>query len=181
MKLLLFVAISCLALHNGKGAPRTAVYKFVRCNPEGDQANCVIQQSPEMTWSPELPAKLPASTAQYLDAEPVEDEKPDREGEEVVEEEEEEEETPLLGEEGESPVIYLQEEGSGGYEGSAAGESFMADKAFETGSGASSTEKYFELQKGESRGMRRLFPSRFLVGEEKPEEHELKEDHLLQL
>jgi len=48
------------------GAPRTAVYKFVRCNPEGDQANCVTQQSPKMAWSPELPAKLPASTARYL-------------------------------------------------------------------------------------------------------------------
>uniref|UniRef100_A0A3Q3EWQ0 Uncharacterized protein n=1 Tax=Labrus bergylta TaxID=56723 RepID=A0A3Q3EWQ0_9LABR len=49
-----------------KGAPRTAVYKFVRCNPEGGQANCVTQQSPEMTWSPELPVKLLASTAQRL-------------------------------------------------------------------------------------------------------------------
>uniref|UniRef100_A0A8C4ER00 Uncharacterized protein n=1 Tax=Dicentrarchus labrax TaxID=13489 RepID=A0A8C4ER00_DICLA len=48
------------------GAPRTAVYNFVRCNPEGDKANCVTQQSPEMAWSPDLPAKLPASTAQYL-------------------------------------------------------------------------------------------------------------------
>uniref|UniRef100_A0A3Q1BXY5 Uncharacterized protein n=1 Tax=Amphiprion ocellaris TaxID=80972 RepID=A0A3Q1BXY5_AMPOC len=45
------------------GAPRTAVYKFVRCNPEGGQANCVTQQTPEMTWSPDLPAKLPASRA----------------------------------------------------------------------------------------------------------------------
>uniref|UniRef100_A0A3P8SBT5 Uncharacterized protein n=1 Tax=Amphiprion percula TaxID=161767 RepID=A0A3P8SBT5_AMPPE len=48
------------------GAPRTAVYKFVRCNPEGSQANCVTQQTPEMTWSPDLPAKLPASAAQKL-------------------------------------------------------------------------------------------------------------------
>lgn len=48
------------------GAPRKAVYKFVKCNPEGDQANCVTQQSPSMAWSPDLPAKLPAATAQYL-------------------------------------------------------------------------------------------------------------------
>uniref|UniRef100_A0A8C2X0I3 Uncharacterized protein n=1 Tax=Cyclopterus lumpus TaxID=8103 RepID=A0A8C2X0I3_CYCLU len=47
------------------GAPRTAVYKFVKCNPEGDQANCVTQQSPKMAWSADLPAKLPASTAHY--------------------------------------------------------------------------------------------------------------------
>ncbi|XP_034536607.1 serglycin [Notolabrus celidotus] len=180
MKLLLFVVISCLALHNGKGAPRTAVYKFLRCNPEGDQANCVTQQSPEMAWSPELPAKLPSSTAQYLEAEPVEDEKPDREGEEEDEVElEVEDETPMLGEEGESPAVYFYEEASGAYEGSAYEGSFMADKAIESGSGASSTDKYFGLQKGESRGMRRLFGSRFLVGEAKPEEQELKEDHLL--
>uniref|UniRef100_A0A3P8P521 Uncharacterized protein n=1 Tax=Astatotilapia calliptera TaxID=8154 RepID=A0A3P8P521_ASTCA len=44
-------------------APRTAVYKFMRCNPDGDQANCVTQQSPEMEWSPDLPSKLPASAA----------------------------------------------------------------------------------------------------------------------
>ncbi|XP_065809111.1 serglycin [Labrus bergylta] len=181
MKPLLFVVISFLAFDIGNGAPRTAVYKFVRCNPEGGQANCVTQQSPEMTWSPELPVKLLASTAQYLDAEPVEDEKPDRE-EGAEEQVEEEEDTPMQSEEGESPFVYIYEEGSGGYEGSAAEDTFMADKAIETGSGASSTEKYFELQKdGESRSMRRLFPSRAFVGEAKPEEQELREDHLLQL
>lgn len=95
----------------------------------------------------------------------MEDERPDREEGEEVEKEEEEEEEPLLGEEGESPVFYLQEEGSGGFEGSAAGESFMADKAFETGSGASSTEKFFESQKGNLEGQRFLFSqlSTFLV------------------
>ncbi|KAG8001481.1 hypothetical protein GBF38_007157, partial [Nibea albiflora] len=55
-----------LSLSPSLGAPQTAVYKFVRCNPEGNQANCVTQQGPEMAWSPELPAKLPASAAQYL-------------------------------------------------------------------------------------------------------------------
>uniref|UniRef100_A0A8C8DU03 Uncharacterized protein n=1 Tax=Oryzias sinensis TaxID=183150 RepID=A0A8C8DU03_9TELE len=39
-----------------------SVYKFVRCNPNGDLANCVVQQTPKMPWSPELPSKLPAST-----------------------------------------------------------------------------------------------------------------------
>uniref|UniRef100_A0A672F9J5 Uncharacterized protein n=1 Tax=Salarias fasciatus TaxID=181472 RepID=A0A672F9J5_SALFA len=48
------------------GAPRTAVYKFVRCNPEDDDANCVTQQTQEMEWSPDLPGKLPASAAQNL-------------------------------------------------------------------------------------------------------------------
>uniref|UniRef100_A0A3B5A6H2 Serglycin n=1 Tax=Stegastes partitus TaxID=144197 RepID=A0A3B5A6H2_9TELE len=66
MKLVLLLAISCLALHNGNGAPRTAVYKFVKCNPEGGEANCVTQQSPEMAWSPDLPSKLPASAAQLF-------------------------------------------------------------------------------------------------------------------
>ncbi|CAG05688.1 unnamed protein product [Tetraodon nigroviridis] len=66
MKLILLVVVCCLALHNGKGAPRNARYMFVRCSPDGDQANCVTQQTPEMTWSPDLPAKLPASTAQFL-------------------------------------------------------------------------------------------------------------------
>uniref|UniRef100_A0A3P8W8R4 Uncharacterized protein n=1 Tax=Cynoglossus semilaevis TaxID=244447 RepID=A0A3P8W8R4_CYNSE len=48
------------------GAPRDAVYKFLKCNPTGDRTNCVTHQSPEMEWSPELPGKLPASTAQNM-------------------------------------------------------------------------------------------------------------------
>lgn len=48
------------------GAPRTAVYKFVKCNPDSDQANCVTYQSPEMAYSPELPSKVPASAAEDL-------------------------------------------------------------------------------------------------------------------
>uniref|UniRef100_A0A3Q2WXM2 Chemokine interleukin-8-like domain-containing protein n=1 Tax=Haplochromis burtoni TaxID=8153 RepID=A0A3Q2WXM2_HAPBU len=84
MKLILLLLISCLALHSTKGKSTikstlclffffflpglmsTAVYKFMRCNPDGDQANCVTQQSPEMEWSPDLPSKLPASAAEYL-------------------------------------------------------------------------------------------------------------------
>ncbi|XP_070759577.1 serglycin [Enoplosus armatus] len=180
MKLILFFVICCLALHNGKGAPRTAVYKFVRCNPEGNQANCLTQQSPEMAWSPDLPAKLPASTAQYLEAEPVEEESPLTEEEE--EEEIEEEETPMMSEEGESPVADLPEDGSGVYEGSAAEGTFMADWASEAGSGESWTEKDMEINKGgDTRAMRRLFPSRSLISEAKPAEQELRDDHLLQL
>ncbi|XP_041642929.1 serglycin [Cheilinus undulatus] len=179
MKLLLFVVVSCLALQIGKGAPKKAVYKFVKCNPEGGQANCVTQQSPEMTWSPELPSKLPASAAQYLEAEPVEDEKPEKEGEE--EQVEVQKDTPLLGEEGESPFVYFYEEGSG-YEGSAFEDLYMADKAVEMGSGESPTEKNSNLQKGtEWRRLLGLFRSKPLVGEAKPEEQELKEDDLLQL
>ncbi|XP_035855295.1 serglycin [Sander lucioperca] len=178
MKLILFLVISCLALHNGKGAPRTAVYKFVRCNPKGDQANCVTQQSQEMAWSPDLPAKLPASTAQYLEAEPEEGESPPREDE--VELKMEDEET-------QGDVSVQTEDGSGGFEGSAAESTFMADWAFvpaesEAGSGESRTEEDGKLYKvGDTSGMRRLFPSRSLVGEAKPAEQELREDHLLQL
>uniref|UniRef100_A0A4W6G2F9 Uncharacterized protein n=1 Tax=Lates calcarifer TaxID=8187 RepID=A0A4W6G2F9_LATCA len=66
----------CLTLLLPLGAPRTAVYKFVRCNPEGGKANCVTQQSAEMEWSPDLPAKLPASTAQMCKCEVGSQEKP---------------------------------------------------------------------------------------------------------
>ncbi|XP_069030422.1 serglycin isoform X2 [Embiotoca jacksoni] len=160
MKLILLLVVACLALHRGKGAPRTAVYKFVRCNPEGDQANCVTQQSTEMPWSPDLPAKLPASAAQYLEADPEEDESPLRG--------EEEEKTQMINEEGESPQVFLGQEGSGGYEGSAAEGLYMGDRALagETGSVGA---------------IRRLFPSKSLFDEVKPAEQELKEDHLLQL
>ncbi|XP_042356219.1 LOW QUALITY PROTEIN: serglycin [Plectropomus leopardus] len=184
MKLFLFLVISCLALHNGKGAPRTAVYKFVKCNPEGDKANCITQKTPEMAWTPDLPAKLLASTAQYLEAEPEEGESPPRE-EEVDEVEEEEGESPLWEEEGdemeeeETPLTSAgwkspveTEESSGGYEGSAA--------EGETGSGESDMKLYND---GKQSGMslRRLFPSKSLVGEAKPAEQELREDLLLQL
>uniref|UniRef100_A0A3P9C0N5 Uncharacterized protein n=1 Tax=Maylandia zebra TaxID=106582 RepID=A0A3P9C0N5_9CICH len=99
--LLILCLLICVSL--------TAVYKFMRCNPDGDQANCVTQQSPEMEWNPDLPSKLPASA------------------------EAEEEESKLS----ESPGIFLGEEGSGGYEGSAAEGPYMADKSNlgETGSG----------------------------------------------
>ncbi|KAA8595526.1 hypothetical protein FQN60_010817 [Etheostoma spectabile] len=183
MKLILFLVISCLALHNGRGAPRTAVYKFVRCIPKADQANCVTQQSPEMAWSPDLPAKLPASTAQYLKAEPEEGESPPK-GDEV-ELKMEEGETPWMSEQ--EDVSVQTEDGSGSFEGSAAESTFMADWAFvpaesETGSGESRTEEDDELYKvGVARGMMRLFPGRSLVGEAKPAEQELREDHLLQL
>ncbi|XP_063316456.1 serglycin isoform X2 [Pelmatolapia mariae] len=164
MKLILLLIISCLALHSTKGAPRTAVYKFVRCNPDGDQANCVTQQSPEMEWSPDLPSKLPASTVEYLEAEPVEDEnspmEENDEEEQEDEEEAEEEESKLS----ESTGIFLGEEGSGGYEGSAAEGPYMADKS--------------NLDMSD---LRRLFASRHTSDEVKPDESDYKEDHLLQL
>ncbi|XP_040898848.1 serglycin [Toxotes jaculatrix] len=177
MKVVLLLVISCLALHNGKGAPSSAVYKFVRCNPEGDQANCVTQQGPEMAWSPDLPAKLPASEAKYLEAKPVEDESPQRE-----EEEEDEMEEEMLSEGGESPMSVQAEEGSGGYEGSAYYGLYVADRPYEseTGSGESWTNKDMDQYKaGDMRGPR--FSSRVLDGEAKPAEQELRDDHLLQL
>ncbi|XP_012775070.1 serglycin isoform X1 [Maylandia zebra] len=177
MKLILLLLISCLALHSTKGAPRTAVYKFMRCNPDGDQANCVTQQSPEMEWNPDLPSKLPASAAEYLEAEPVEDEnspmEEDDEEEQEYEEEAEEEESKLS----ESPGIFLGEEGSGGYEGSAAEGPYMADKSNlgETGSGMLWKESE------DMSDLRRLFASRRTSDEVKPDERDYKEDHLLQL
>ncbi|XP_051800976.1 serglycin [Acanthochromis polyacanthus] len=181
MKLVLLLFISCLALHNGKGAPSTAVYKFVKCNPEGGEANCVIQQTPKMAWSPDLPAKLPASAAQYLEAEPVEDDSPLMEDYAEVDEKEDQ----MIGQEGESPFVYPEEEGSG-YEGSAVEDLYMADNASpaasETGSGDYWTEPEAELYKdGRIDAMRKLFPSRSLADEAKPAEKDLKEDHLLQL
>ncbi|XP_018522202.1 serglycin [Lates calcarifer] len=178
MKLILLLAVACLALHNGKGAPRTAVYKFVRCNPEGGKANCVTQQSAEMEWSPDLPAKLPASTAQYLEAEPVEDE--NLQGGEEEEEQMDEEYTEMISEEGESPVTFSYEEGSGGYEGSAF-DVLMADRSAtaesETGSGESWTVT--DNDKGEDMWQSRH--KRSLADEAKPAEQELRDDHLLQL
>ncbi|KAM7406253.1 hypothetical protein PAMP_000641 [Pampus punctatissimus] len=179
MKLILFFVISCLALINVKGAPRTAVYKFVKCNPKGDQANCVTHQSSEMAWSPDLPAKLPAATAQYLEAEPVEDESPL--GDEEEKEEEEEEESLML-KDSESPVV--PKEGSGYYEGSAAGGSLMEDivTLAEMGSGESWTEKDtkpFTEGQEDTRAMRKMFSSKYPRDEAKPAEQELKEDHLL--
>lgn len=153
MKLILFVVISCLALHNGKGAPSTATYKFVKCNPEGDQTNCVTFQSPRMALTPDLPAKLPASTAQYLKTKPVEEEGPDRSDD----------------------GLFPFEEGSS--EGSAAEGPFMEDQASltflsETGSGESDTEE----SKAED-----MWGKRSLEGEAQPAEQELQEDYLLQL
>lgn len=120
--MILFLVVFSLALSSGLGAP-TAVYKFVKCNPDGDQANCITHQSANMEWSSDLPTKLSATEAQYLEAEPVEDER-NPEGEEDVqdyEEDEEDEGEYMSPEEGESPVTYLSEDGSGD-EGSA----FMA-------------------------------------------------------
>lgn len=73
----------------------------------------------------------------FREAEPVEDEnspmEEDDEEEQEYEEEAEEEESKLS----ESPGIFLGEEGSGGYEGSASEGPYMADKSNlgETGSG----------------------------------------------
>ncbi|XP_057710209.1 serglycin [Corythoichthys intestinalis] len=72
----LFIMACCLVALHAEGAPTTAVYNFVRCQPRGNNANCVTQQSPQMEWSPDLPIKLPPSTVPFLDAQPVEGEVP---------------------------------------------------------------------------------------------------------
>lgn len=137
-------------------------------------------QTPEMAWSPDLPAKLPASTAQYLEAEPVEGESPMMGIDEK--EEVEDYDTPIKSEDGESPDFNPQDEGSGYFEGSAMADAASEVPEGETGSGMSSTERDGETLKGENMsGMRRLFPSIPLASKGKPAEQELREDHLLQL
>ncbi|KAM4743626.1 serglycin [Anableps anableps] len=177
MKLIFLLVVACLAIRDGKGAPSTAVYKFVRCNPEGGEANCVTQQSSKMPWNPDLPSKLPASDAEYLDAEPVEDESPswEHKKEEVVEKE-----TPMRSEDGESPWLYPAEEGSG-YEGSATDYlPFATGAESETGSGESWTDSV-QSKGGKVRGMKGFFPGSFPRGEAKPTEQDLEEDSLLKM
>lgn len=172
--MILFLVVFSLALSGGLGAP-TAAYKFVKCNPEGNQANCITHQSANLEWSPDLPARLPATAAQYLEAEPVEDEHdPEQEmGEEDDVEDEEYEEEYESPEEGESPVVALSEVGSGD-EGSA----FMADWATpaDTGSGELLAKNY-EPNKGGRKNRKGAFWS--LLDEQKPAMEEMKEDQLL--
>ncbi|XP_053721542.1 serglycin-like isoform X1 [Synchiropus splendidus] len=75
MKLLLLSLLLVVALHNGTGAPRKARYNYVKCKPDGDQANCVTHQSAEINWTPDLPSKLPAVAVEYLEANHMEGEK----------------------------------------------------------------------------------------------------------
>lgn len=85
------------------------------------------------------------------EAEPVEAESPltEEEKEEPVEEDE----TQMISQEGESPVTFPGEEGSGSYEGSGAESPYMADirTAREAGSGESWPETESELFKGSYR------------------------------
>lgn len=170
MKLIFLLVVACLALHNGNGAPKTAVYKFVRCNPEGGNANCVTQQTSKMPWSQDLPSKLPAADAKYLETEPDEGESPSRdEKEEVVEEE-----TPMRSEDGESPGLSQLDE-SYALEGSATDELTSAIEP--TGDEGDTGSGDFQPKVGKVRSMRRLFP-----GEEaKPTERDLQEDSLLKM
>uniref|UniRef100_UPI003AACB999 serglycin n=1 Tax=Centroberyx gerrardi TaxID=166262 RepID=UPI003AACB999 len=134
MKLIFSLVVACLALNNGMGAP-TGRYKFVRCNPSGGQSNCVTHQSEVMALDPDLPSRLPASAAQYIEAEAApEEEGPVREVESLM-------------------MATMPEEGSGAFEGSAAEFPFMADRSFvtgesETGSGESWTENEAERYQG---------------------------------
>uniref|UniRef100_A0A1A8H8D6 Serglycin n=1 Tax=Nothobranchius korthausae TaxID=1143690 RepID=A0A1A8H8D6_9TELE len=168
MKVFLLLFVTCISLHNGKGAPTTAKYQFVRCSPEGGQANCVTYQSSDIPWSPDLPKKLPASVGRTLDATPVEDESPLRE------EEENKEETLFGSDDKESPDVFLGDEGSGDYEGSASQGLYFADRTLaaevDTGSGESWTGSFPDENL-----------NNFFADEAKPSEHDLKEDHLLNL
>ncbi|XP_072321109.1 serglycin [Eucyclogobius newberryi] len=150
-----FVVVFGLALSGGQGAPSTAVYKFVKCNPEGDQANCITHQTANMEWSQDLPTKLPASAAQYLEAEPVEDER-DPEEEDIVEEE-------SLSAEDKSPEVYLSEDGSGDE-----GSGFMADRPFSAEDGSGNLfDKIYKSNKGGRKN------------EQKPAKKVMQEDFLL--
>ncbi|XP_029901697.1 serglycin [Myripristis murdjan] len=133
MKLILSLSVFCLALNNGMGLP-TGRYMYVRCNPNGDQSNCITHRGPQMELNPDLPSRLPASAAEYIDGQPLEGEEEVPYGEE---------------DKGESPPIYMSEYGSG-YEGSAGEslESFFADRPKivepDVGSGESLTEQIGE-------------------------------------
>ncbi|KAG7279176.1 hypothetical protein CRUP_022371, partial [Coryphaenoides rupestris] len=74
MKIFLSLAVMCLALNSGTGAPApTGRYMFVKCNPMESNANCRTHRGPKMVLSTELPDKLPASAAQYIGGELVEE------------------------------------------------------------------------------------------------------------
>ncbi|XP_077376088.1 serglycin [Festucalex cinctus] len=154
----LFIAACCLVALHAEGAPKTAVYKFVKCRPEGDRANCVTQQSPQMEWSTDLPTKLPASSAQYLDGLPVEEE----------------------GSTSESTDVVQPEDGSGS-EGSAG--PFWMDYSFDTntepemGSGESLDRSDGRRQ---SEALRRVFGISW-QDQDRAAEREMQEDHFLQL
>ena len=170
MKVILLLVVSCFALHNGNGAPTTAVYKFVACNPKDGQANCVTYQSAEMEWTPDLPAKLPASAARHLEATPVEDEHPDKEGND--ERDTTEPEQPISSDQGESP----SDEGSGAeiYDWYNGDQSYSKN-GIETGSGMED----MDLNKSEDMSEKSHAFRRSLREEEKPVEQALKDEHLL--
>ncbi|XP_051920389.1 serglycin [Hippocampus zosterae] len=156
----IFLAACCLIALHAEGAPRTAVYKFVKCRPEGNHANCVTQRSPQMEWSPDLPTKLPPSSAHYLDAQPVEQE----------------------GSGSMSEFDDVQPEDGSGYEGSAG--SFWIDSSFDTnteqemGSGESLTDQY--AGRTTSEAFRKFLDSSWR-GQDKGAEREMQEEHFLQL
>ncbi|KAJ0002185.1 hypothetical protein NQD34_001981 [Periophthalmus magnuspinnatus] len=168
-KMILFVVVFSLALSGGQGAPTTAVYNFLKCNPEGDQANCITHQTRSMEWSPDLPTKLPASAAQYLVTEPVEDEKDPEEEEDTVEGQS------LDSDEGESPIHYLPVDGSGDE-----GSGFMADGATPADNGPGELlDKNYKPNRGGRKNRKSDWMDR--QDEQKPDKEEMKEDHLLNL
>ncbi|KAK7913394.1 hypothetical protein WMY93_013605 [Mugilogobius chulae] len=154
--MILYLVVFSLALSGGLGAPSTAVYKFVKCNPEGGQANCITHRSVDMEWSPDLPTKLPASAAEYLEAEPVEDER------DPVEE------VPVGSE---SPVVYLSEYGSGDE-----GSGFMADGASPADNGSGELlDRNYKPNKGGRKNRKWMD----ILDEHKPTMEEMKKDHLI--
>uniref|UniRef100_A0A668ATT0 Uncharacterized protein n=1 Tax=Myripristis murdjan TaxID=586833 RepID=A0A668ATT0_9TELE len=59
----LFLQLSLLLLLPGLPTGR---YMYVRCNPNGDQSNCITHRGPQMELNPDLPSRLPASAAEYM-------------------------------------------------------------------------------------------------------------------
>ncbi|KAM4602655.1 serglycin [Polymixia lowei] len=161
LKIILSLAILCFALHNGLGAPTRGRYMFVRCNPTSKDANCLTHRSPKMELTPDLPTRLPASAAEYIETEPMEEEP-------VSDYEDEQYKTT-------SPMF--PEESSGGFEGSAFSP-YLGDGGFvepESGSGDKT-----EVDQG-LHATGRPTPRRAQVGEAHPHAQEMREDHLLQL
>ncbi|XP_068178538.1 serglycin [Antennarius striatus] len=176
MKLIAFLIISCLAFHTGKGAPRRAVYKFVKCNPEGNQANCITHKSAKMAWSPELPTKLPAADALYLKAKPVEEEHPLRE-----EKEKKEEEAGVKKDKKETLKIEdLESHTSAYYEGSGLGDLSedrpIVNAESETGSGG-----LWEKEDVVQNKALDVIIRNWMYRKAKPEEWEMREEQFLKL
>ena len=64
-RITLALAIICLFVDSGLGAPLTGRYMFVKCNPDLKNANCVTQVGPLVPLSGKS-SRLPPSAAKHI-------------------------------------------------------------------------------------------------------------------